>query len=196
MAMHQILACTADGRPHQWMSWQDAVTAKYKGLVAYEFGDDDALFHGGTSRMTGERSIVEVKSIIAIRGEFKFRLRTPALTNQNLFKRDLHLCGYCGRFGASDSMLTRDHIHPVSKGGKDVWTNVITACKKCNNYKDDKMLHETDLELRWVPYTPTRDEQLIMQNRNILFDQAKFLLDFVPEHSRMKTLLERKFGAM
>ena len=191
---HQVLALTSDGRPHQWLSWQDAVTAKYKGLIAYEFGDEESSYFGGTSRLTGNRSQVDIGSIIALKGQFKFQKRTPALTNANLFKRDLHMCGYCGRVATSNLILTRDHIVPVSRGGKDVWNNCITSCKKCNNLKDDKLLADTELELMWVPYTPTRDEQLIMQNRNILFDQAKFLLDFVPEHSRMKALMERRFG--
>ncbi len=193
MSHQDVLALTSSGTPHQWMHWQDAITAKFKGLISYEFGDE-SLYFGGVSRMTGERSTIEVKSIIALKGNFKFQPRIPALTNQNLFKRDLHICGYCGRLESKSTVLTRDHIIPVSRGGKDTWTNCISACKKCNNYKDDNLLSDTDLELLWVPYTPTKDEHLIMQNRNILIDQAKFLLNFVPEHSRMKVLMERKFG--
>jgi hypothetical protein len=40
-------------------------------------------------------------------------------------------CAYCG----SDQNLTIDHILPQSKGGKDIKTNVVCACKKCNNSK-------------------------------------------------------------
>lgn len=190
--MHQILALTSDGRPHQWLSWQDAVTLKYKGLVAFEMGDDENTFHGGMSRMTGERSQIEIKSILAIKGKVKYTRNSPSLTNSNLFARDLHICGYCGRFTANDK-LTRDHIMPKSRGGKDTWENVISCCKKCNNFKDDRTPQEAGLELIWVPYRPVREEKLIMENRKILADQAEFILNFVPQHSRMFKYVETKF---
>lgn len=191
--MHQILALTSDGRPHQWLSWQDAVTMKYKDLVSFEMGDDENTFHGGVSRMTGLQSHIEVKSIIAIKGKFKFDRKTPALTNPNLFARDLHICGYCGRF-TPDEKLTRDHIMPKSRGGKDVWENVVACCKKCNNHKDNMTPHEADMELIWVPYKPVREEKLIMENRKILVDQAAFILNFVPDHSRMFKYVEDRLG--
>jgi len=31
--------------------------------------------------------------------------------------------------------LTLDHVIPKSKGGKTEWTNVVSACRKCNNDK-------------------------------------------------------------
>ena len=40
-------------------------------------------------------------------------------------------CAYCN----SDKDLTLDHILPQSKGGKDVKTNVVCACKACNSSK-------------------------------------------------------------
>jgi|TARA_B110001454_G_scaffold118229_1_gene110450 5-methylcytosine-specific restriction endonuclease McrA len=35
----------------------------------------------------------------------------------------------------SNKELTLDHVIPKSKGGKTEWTNIVTACKKCNNVK-------------------------------------------------------------
>ena len=189
----QILALTSDGRPHQFLSWEDSVTLKYKDLIQFELGDDENTFYGGTSRMTGERSSISVKSIIAIKGKFKHTRKQVALTNHNLFRRDLNTCGYCGRFFV-DEKLTRDHIMPKSRGGKDTWTNVIAACKKCNNHKDNKTPDEAGMELIWVPYQPVREEQLIMSNRHILADQAEFILNFVPQHSRMHQYVNRLFS--
>jgi 5-methylcytosine-specific restriction endonuclease McrA len=64
--------------------------------------------------------------------------------------------------------------------------NVVTACSKCNQKKDDKTLLEAGLQLLYVPYVPTRAEYLILENRNILADQMDFLLSFVPDNSRIK----------
>lgn len=43
-------------------------------------------------------------------------------------------CAYCD----SQEELTIDHIIPQSKGGKDIKTNVVCACKRCNLMKGYK----------------------------------------------------------
>ena len=49
----------------------------------------------------------------------------------NIFYRDSFTCQYCNiRFNSKD--LTLDHVHPKSKGGETSWTNIVTACEKCN----------------------------------------------------------------
>jgi 5-methylcytosine-specific restriction endonuclease McrA len=85
--------------------------------------------------------------------------RTPALlTQKNLFVRDAYTCQYCGRHKntfRSNEFLTRDHVHPVAKGGKDVWENVVTSCSTCNNKKADKLLESTTMVLLKTPVIPT-----------------------------------------
>ena len=183
-----ILALNSGGQPHNWITWQEAVTLKCKGLIGWEFGDEEFMFKGGVSRITGQRSQVEVASIVALNSKFKYVERTPTLTNRNLFRRDLHMCAYCGR-EYKDNQLTRDHIVPSSKGGPTTWTNCVTACVNCNSRKDDMSLKESGMELLYVPYVPDRAEALVLQNRNILADQMQFLRDFLPKHSRVKKLL-------
>lgn len=185
--MHQnkILVCDLGGQPHHWASWEDGVVLKYKKLLSYEQGDS-SVFHGGTSRMTGERTTIDVAPIVFLKDVLKYDARIPPLTNPNLFARDRQICGYCGRhFG--ENKLSRDHIHPVSKGGKNVWENVVTACKSCNHLKADKTVKEAEMSLLYVPYVPTHAERLILQSRNILFDQMDYLRAFLPSHSRMLT---------
>lgn len=183
MQYPQILTLDITGHPHAWMHWQDAVTLKVKGGIAWEQGEGDFLVRGGISRMTGERSGVEINSIVALKGKFKPRDKT-VLTNSNLFRRDLCTCGYCGRIFREDR-LSRDHIVPRSKGGKDIWTNVITACKPCNNRKDDMTLEEAGMSLLFVPYVPNHAEALILRGKNILADQMEFLKAHLPSHSRL-----------
>ena len=43
-------------------------------------------------------------------------------------------CHYCkGRFPAKE--LTMDHVIPISRGGKSSKSNLVPACKECNNKK-------------------------------------------------------------
>lgn len=44
-------------------------------------------------------------------------------------------CVYCG--GRADSI---DHIQPVSKGGRNHWSNIAPACRSCNSGKKDRDL--------------------------------------------------------
>lgn len=56
-----------------------------------------------------------------------------------VFKRDSFTCQYCGA-QPPDVVLVVDHIHPVSAGGDNDPTNLITACEACNQGKADKPL--------------------------------------------------------
>lgn len=79
------------------------------------------------------------------------------LSRQNIFLRDNHVCQYCAtKF--SEKKLTIDHVIPLSKGGRHEWTNVVTACSRCNNRKGDKSVEKANLKLlnrpekpRWLP---------------------------------------------
>lgn len=183
----RILVLNHTGNPVQWATWQDAATYKAKGIVAWTLGESEFDIHGGIKRTTGERSILTIPSILAVKNHFKVRSRVPPLNNRNLFRRDLHTCTYC-LYTFQDAQLTRDHVIPVSRGGKDSWMNCITACFHCNNKKDNKTPEEARMPLGFVPYVPDRAEELILSNRNILQDQMQFLLAFVPSVSRARNL--------
>lgn len=58
-----------------------------------------------------------------------------------VFKRDSFKCQYCGR-SAPEVVLHVDHINPVSKGGENDITNLITACQDCNLGKKDRELSD------------------------------------------------------
>ncbi len=181
---HQILVLDSGGTPQSWVKWKAGVRYQVKGLIAWSLGDE-AIVHGGVSRLTGAQSTVAVPSIIAVRHAGRDFRRVPLLTNRGLFARDLHVCGYCGAQFPAEK-LTRDHIVPVSRNGKDVWANCVTACKRCNNKKDDRLPEECGMQLVYVPYVPDRNEALLLQNRSILVSQMEFLNDYLPTHSRLR----------
>ena len=53
-----------------------------------------------------------------------------------VFKRDSFTCQYCGQ-SAPQVILEVDHIIPVSKGGDNELTNLITSCRDCNRGKSN-----------------------------------------------------------
>lgn len=182
--MALVLALNEQGVPHHWATWQEAVTYKAKNYVVWEMGEYDWTKYGGTNRLTGKQSSITFSSIMAVRGDHRPAFKTPSLTNYNLFGRDLHVCAYCGGHFLS-YQLTNDHIVPKSRGGEHSWMNCVTACKRCNHRKADSLLEETDMKLLYVPYVPTREEAMILKNRNILADQLQFLKQSLPAYSRL-----------
>ncbi len=155
--------------------------------VAWTLGRPCHVLRGGIQRSTGLQSRIEVHSIIAVRGTIPTRAWrvTPAMTNPKLFVRDRHVCAYCGgRFGFD--LLTREHIMPTSRGGRDTWTNCITACKSCNGLKGNRLPEESKMSLLYLPYTPSLHEDMILRGRRIVADQMEFLLACVPRSSRLR----------
>jgi 5-methylcytosine-specific restriction endonuclease McrA len=134
-----VLRTDVAGMPLEWIDYRSAASLYHAGQVAYTCGSPIYTLRGGYSAVTGLRSIIEVSSIIATVGDTYAQERTserytPPLNNRTLFRRDANVCMYCAeRFRTSE--LTRDHVEPLSQGGTDIWTNVVTACRRCNNHK-------------------------------------------------------------
>lgn len=184
---NQVLRTDIAGMPLEWVTYRDAVRLYYLDQVAYTCGTLLYRIRGGWNARTGIRSIVDVNSIIATRGNDHTLANArnayvPPLNNRALFKRDAHLCLYCGeRFRLRD--LSRDHVRPLSQGGTDAWNNVVTACKRCNNHKAGRNPEQAGIELIAVPFTPTHAEYIYLQGRRVLADQMEFLLAHFPRSS-------------
>lgn len=187
-ALPRVLSLDAHGRILDWMQWQDAVCLYARGAVAWTLGDPCLTVHGGTNRFSGLQSVIELHPIVAARGHAHAKALnpSPALTNTALFARDANLCLYCGN-EYSRSALTRDHVIPVSKGGRDVWENVVCACFMCNSRKGGRTPQQAGMPLLAVPYRPSWVEHLILSNRHILADQMAFLKSHLPKRPRRPT---------
>ena len=72
----RLLALDAHGRVLDWMSWQAATCLYVRGAVAWTLGDPCLSVHGGTSRHSGEQSVVELHPIVAHASGSRDR-RTP-----------------------------------------------------------------------------------------------------------------------
>jgi 5-methylcytosine-specific restriction endonuclease McrA len=182
MTIPAILKLDAGGLPVNWIDWQTAVTLYARRRVCWDAGKERFIIRGGTCARTGKQSQIEVGSIVAVADRSKrFERSAPLLTNRTLFQRDRNLCLYCGDIFPT-SHLTRDHVMPASRGGHNVWENCVTACRECNQKKDDRSPEEAGMKLLAVPFTPNLAEYLILQNRRILADQMEFLLAFSRKH--------------
>lgn len=62
-----------------------------------------------------------------------------------IIERDGGRCRYCG----SNESLTLDHIKPRCRGGQYTASNLVTACRSCNQ---DKASHEVWTWFRSQPF--------------------------------------------
>ena len=181
----RVLGLDIAGNPFKWLSAEEAVHYYASDKVVWDLGEEFQVFHGGVQN-SGVHSKIQVKSIIAIRGETK-RLHNKETINTHgnflLFRRDHNLCAYCGLFFESKD-LTRDHVHPRSRGGSNAWENSVSACKQCNMRKANRTPEEANMLLLFLPYKPCRWEHFILQNRNVIADQMEYLKAKLPKHSR------------
>lgn len=178
----QVLELDKSGVPRSWLTVQQAVEHIAKNKVVWSLGESIAAYRGGFN-VEGERSVITTPAIIAVSGtEFSKQKRHQKvlLTNNSLFNRDHNMCAYCGDIFPIRK-LSRDHIKPVSRGGPNVWMNVVTACIPCNTKKDDKTLEEAGMKLKYLPYVPNHWEHMILKNRNILEDQMEYLSNHVSQ---------------
>lgn len=108
-----------------------------------------------------------VPAVIALKKYVNKHTTKNVFSKQNVFLRDNLTCQYCYiKFEAK--FLTIDHIIPRSRWSKmgfsgscNNWTNVTTACEKCNKTKGDRTPQEAGMKLLTLPTKITIKEAFL-----------------------------------
>lgn len=188
--MLPILQLDRSGQPSAWINHHQAISMMASDRVLDNLGSDESIFKGGHNRLTGERSQIIVGTILLTTE----RVRTGRLSsdyivpysNRILFARDNFICQYCGN-SFSPYLLSRDHVHPRSRGGSDSWTNSVTCCKRCNHAKGSRTPEEWGHLLLAVPFAPSWSEFMYLKNRKrIVLEQFDYLRNLFPVDSVLR----------
>ncbi len=144
------LVLNADFRPLSYFplslwSWQDSVKAVFLDRVNIV-----SLYDHVVRSPSFE---IRLPSVIALK-EYVPSARRPAFTRFNVFLRDRFCCQYCGAAFPTHE-LTFDHVVPRCKGGRTIWTNVVTACSSCNLRKGSHMPRECGMHPLTRPFQPS-----------------------------------------
>ncbi len=106
---------------------------------------DDHRFVRSPSTHLPWPSIVRLKAYVSV------PYKRIMLSRKNILRRDRFRCQYCrGR-----EKLTIDHVVPRSRGGRDTWENLVTACTRCNNRKGNRTPEEANMRLFRKPFRPS-----------------------------------------
>lgn len=165
----RTLLLTSWYMPIKVLRWEDAVKMRYEGTVDVLAEYDETVSSPSTTW--------RIPAVIRTRST-RGRVRTAVRFSKiNVFARDNFCCQYCNkRFPVRQ--LTKDHVVPRSAGGKTVWENIVTACKRCNSLKDNKTCDEAGM---WPLKTPRRPATLPLTGPLIDRDEApEEWLPFLP----------------
>ncbi len=112
------------------------------------------ILEAAQAQLRAERFSMDVPLVIRLVSYVRIPRRlTLPLTRRTILARDYYSCQYCGAQPGKSS-LTVDHVVPRSRGGKNTWENVVSACAPCNQRKGGRTPAEAGLRLRSRPHRP------------------------------------------
>lgn len=145
----------------------------FQRAVKLIFAGKAEMLHGRERILASPTYEMRMPSIIRMLYYIRRPMQKVALTKKNVLIRDDHMCQYCGARG--DRMMTVDHVIPKSRGGESTWENLVCACMRCNNRKNNRMPREANMSLQRKPRQP-KYIPWIQIRRNTLPDEwGKFL---------------------
>lgn len=145
--MSHALVLNASFEPLHIVSWQRAIQLLFQGKVEVIEDSDHEI---RTVRMT-----IRVPAVLRLLTyiPLKRKKQIVRFSRMNIFLRDSHQCQYCGG-DYPRSQLTLDHVIPVVQGGRKSWSNIVTACKPCNQRKGGRTPNQAGMRLIRKPQQP------------------------------------------
>jgi 5-methylcytosine-specific restriction endonuclease McrA len=125
--MNKVLLLNSQNEPIHITSWKRAIVLLIKGKAecleyiqkAEDFIKIDESYVPKTIKLTYTLAVP--------------KLELP-ISRENILARDNYTCQYCGKKLPANE-LTIDHVFPKSRFGADIWENLATSCKECNQKK-------------------------------------------------------------
>ena len=171
------LALNASFEPLTMVPMRRALRLVIDGKAEIVEADRDRLVR--SERLTMPRpAVIRLTKFIHVPRRFRRQV-----TNTFLFARDRYRCQYCGRTQTElkpRESLTRDHLIPLSRGGTNDWTNVVTACSPCNTRKANRLPNEIGMHPLTHPVEP-HFVHLSWQVRKLTPAQSRYIRTFYGE---------------
>lgn len=151
-----VLVLNSSFEPLHTTSVERAICMIVRGVAVPELNEDRSF--------RSPKSEFKIPSVIRLTNYINVPSRSYKLSKRNIFIRDNFQCQYCLKYFSQFS-LTVDHVMPASRGGKTSWDNLVAACKKCNNKKDNKTPEEAGMPLRNNPkHNTALSHRIILRN--------------------------------
>lgn len=158
---NRCLVLNGDYSPLGIIDWKKAIiwSIKYTKEKNYsieilDFYKDDYIIGVNNKR-------IPIPSVVKTQKYFRIYSHKVNFSRKNLFIRDDYTCQYCGK-KKDINELTYDHIVPKSKfkgtnHSPTTWTNIVTACIRCNATKGNRTPQEARMPLIKLPFIPNKN---------------------------------------
>lgn len=144
-----VLLLDSTYEPLKIIGWERAMTMIVTGDAEVLEEDDDLVVRSASYEWKRPSVIRQLKKFKR-KGEVQF-------SRINIYMRDKWTCQYCGERKMTKE-LTFDHVLPRYQGGGTNWTNIVAACRPCNDYKANRTPEQAGMRLlskpekpRWLP---------------------------------------------
>lgn len=144
----RALLLNSSYEPMKVVGWQKAVLLWFQGKV------EILEYHNVFARSV--RSSFQIPSVMRLKTYVRPRsYGAVRFCRENVYIRDAYTCQYCGEKPRALRELTLDHVIPASKQGPKSWTNVVTACRDCNQRKANRTPQTANMPLLKAPIIPS-----------------------------------------
>lgn len=147
ITVYRALLLNSSYEPMKIVSWQKALILWFQGKV--EIIEYHNIFARSVHHSFQVPSVMRLKTYVRPRSYGAVRF-----CRENVYIRDNFTCQYCGE-RMSAKHLTLDHVVPVSKAGPKSWTNVVAACRECNQTKANRTPETARMPLLKEPAIPS-----------------------------------------
>lgn len=133
--------------PMKVVSWQKALVLWFQDKV--DIIEYHSVYVRSAKMQFRVPSILRLKSYVRQKNLTRVRF-----CRENVYLRDDYTCQYCGK-RTHLKELTLDHVIPASKAGLKNWTNVVAACRPCNQRKANRTPSGAGMPLLAEPRAPS-----------------------------------------
>ncbi len=171
----KCLLLNCDFSPIAIIGWKKAIVWHIKNLDNFKYGIQIVESYSDTI-LCANGTRIAIPAVAKTRHYQKFHQNKfdLKLSRRNLFARDNYSCQYCGKYLQRNS-LTYDHVIPkcrfIDQKSATSWSNVVTACRRCNCKKANKTPKEAGMVLLNEPKCP------------------KFSPKYLPWHDQLTTIV-------
>jgi len=143
---NQTLVLSQGYQPIKVIPWQRAITLLTLGKV-------ELIEEYDEEHIRSRYLVMKMPAVVRLINAFRRHKKPVKFSRINIYGRDKYRCQYCGDKVSLESG-TYDHVVPRSKGGKTVWSNIVTCCEPCNAKKSNQTPSEAGMILRTKPIQP------------------------------------------
>lgn len=140
-----VLVLNADFSPMTICTAQRAICMKFLNKIE--------ILENYNEEVKSPSISMALPSVVKIKWYIRYKNLAIELNRKNILSRDEFTCQYCSTLNGP---LTIDHVKPRVLGGLDIWENLVTACKSCNQKKGDRTPESAKMPLIKKPKRPNR----------------------------------------